>query len=131
MFLILASAAQNAIATDLTDTLLSGNLHLYSSATTSTAALNHNVAAGSVKEILEVRVHLSASVSSGTLATKIDAATGTYWDVVLDSGDLANKTDYVFRPTRPIVLKATDALNVSFANPGAKTWGVEVIWRKP
>lgn len=127
--LISLCAALGFGATNTIDTLVSGQARIWSSVTTTSKALDVNLAAEAVKEIHEVRVHLGDAASSGTITIKIDSV-GSYWDVVLAKETFSGSfSDYVFRPARPVILKKTDKLNVYYNNLGGKVCGVEIIWR--
>jgi len=124
LFLLLASPL---FATATTDTLVSGYLGVYSSVTTGTAAISAVLTPAMCAEIMEVRLHLSVAATSGTLVSKIDEV-GDDYDFVINSGTITSAS-YVWQPTRPVFLKPTDLLDISWENAAGRVWGIEIIWR--
>lgn len=79
-------------------------------------------------QIEEVRVHLSAGGAATDLTITVDSAAGAAYDVVLLTQAMNGVSNLVFQPTRPYVFSAGDEIDIAYANGGAATYGVEVIY---
>lgn len=105
--------------------------NLSNSAATGTGALAHTLAPARTFRLLEVRLHLSAAATQDTLTLTIDSALGAAYDAVLDSPqDMTGLSEYVFRPTTPVILMKGDEIDFAWANNDARTFGLEIIYQE-
>jgi len=81
-------------------------------------------------DLQQVAIHLDAVGASGTLTIVNDNGAGAAYDTTLLSIDMTAVQNYLWIPARPFRLKATDKLNITWANAGGKTYGIEVVWSK-
>jgi len=94
---------------------------------TGSTAIAMTVAPGMKWQLKEVRVHLSAG-GAGNLTITIDSGTNAAYDCVLKTQDMTSVTDLHYQPTRPVILEAGDEVDIAWANAGAATYGVEVVY---
>lgn len=78
--------------------------------------------------LAEVRLHLSAAGGAGNFTITMDSLEGVEYDAILSSTDMTALQDKDYAPDNPPRIRATDALKLEWANAGAKTWGLEVIY---
>lgn len=81
-----------------------------------------------VWQVEEVRLHLSAAGGANDFAITLDAGAGAAYNAVLLTEDMTTVTDLIWRPDRPVVLKATDELEFTWTNGSGRTFGLEVVW---
>lgn len=93
---------------------------------TGSAALSLEVAPGRPWQLEEIRIHLNAAGGSGNLTVTLDSVSGAAYNAVLLKQDMAQITDFVFAPERPMTFNAGDKIVIAWANSGGKTYGVEV-----
>ena len=104
--------------------------NLSNSAATGAGALAHTLAPARTLRLLEVRMHLSAAATQDTLTLTIDSALGAAYDSVLDSQDMTGLSEYVFRPTTPVILMKGDEIDFSWTNTDGRTFGLEAIYQE-
>lgn len=97
---------------------------------TGSAAISTTLSPSHSAILKEVRIHLSAVGGSGILTITLDNGTGSAYDLVLLSQDMTSISDLLYQPTKPIELKSTDAVVISYANAGSKTYGLEILYSK-
>ena len=95
---------------------------------TGAAAIAMTVAPAVAFQIEEVRVYLSAGGAATNLTITIDSAAGAAYDTVLLTQAMNAVTDLAWQPTRPFILSPGDEIDIAYANGGAATYGVEVIY---
>lgn len=101
----------------------------YTQATaTGSAAINTTVTPGVAARLEQLTLHLSAAGGAGNLTVTLDNGTGAAYDAVLLTQDMTSVTDLLWVPQKPILLKATDALVIAWANASSRTYGLEVWW---
>lgn len=77
----------------------------------------------------QVRLHANAAMANENATIAIDSGHAVTYDTVLHTFSTNAITDYVWIPARPIVIDATDELDVNCANTNNRTWGIEVVYR--
>ena len=103
-------------------------MSLMTTRATGSSAIATTVAPGRPFQLEEVRIHLSAAGGAGNLTVTMDAGAGSAYDTVLQTQDMTSVTDYVWKPTRPIVCThASDEIDIAWANTNSKTYGLTVI----
>jgi hypothetical protein len=84
------------------------------------------------KYICDVRVHLSgAGATTDTLTATLNSGVYSEYDMVFLSQSLSGLTNYHWIPTREFIIDDQDSLTFALGNGNARTWGIEIIWRKP
>lgn len=79
-------------------------------------------------KIEQMIIHLSAAGAAGDLTVTLDNGTGAAYDAILLTQSMVSVVDYVWIPARSIYLKATDHLDIVWANASNRTYGIEVVW---
>jgi len=99
---------------------------------TGAAAIDFTVAPITQFQLNEVRVHLSAGGAATNLTITLVAAAseGTEYDQVLLTQAMGAVTDVILLPAQPHDFVAGDAIVVEYANGGAVTYGLDVIWSR-
>lgn len=78
--------------------------------------------------LFHVSVHLSsAPTTPGVLTVSIDATDGAAYDVVLESQEMAGKTDFSFIPATPLLLEDGDQIKIDYANADGRTYGYRIV----
>jgi hypothetical protein len=95
---------------------------------TGAANIAMTVAPAVAFQIEEVRVHLSAGGAATNLTITVDSGTAAAYDIVLLTQAMNGVTDLVWQPDRPYIFSAGDEIDIAYANGGAATYGVEVIY---
>ena len=79
-----------------------------------------------------VRYHQLNPNSSGTITIQMDAAAGSQHDVILQTKDMSTSPttvmDWVWQPTRPVLLDADDKTSFTFRPDSNTTGGVTIVW---
>lgn len=76
--------------------------------------------------LISVTAHVGvAPASAGSLTVTLNAVAGAAYDTLLHSVSMIGVTDLVWTPDEPIYLKSGDAIDVAYANPDARTVGVQ------
>ena len=79
--------------------------------------------------LIVMRCHLSAAGGAGNLTVTLDSIFGAAYNCVLLTQDMTAVTDLVWSPDKDSgALAVGDKLVIEWANAGAKTYGLEVIW---
>lgn len=90
-------------------------------------ALTGPVPAGAAYRLMSVALHLSAApASAGSLTVTLDSAAGGNYDTLLQSASMVGVTDYVWQPDTDLILYGGDAVDVAYANPDARVYGVQI-----
>jgi len=97
---------------------------------TGAVAINHTLAPTTQFQLNEVRVHLSAGGAATNLTITLTAAAGAAYNQVLLTQAMAAVTDVILLPAQPHDFVAGDAIVVAYANGGAATYGLDVIWSR-
>ena len=91
------------------------------------------VPASEVYKIEHVTLHLSpAPTTSENFTITLNAASGSEYDMLLQSADLSSSstTDLVWYPDGDLYLTGGDSLDIAFANTDGVTYGLQVVWSK-
>lgn len=106
-------------------------LRKITAAGTSAIALSGSIASGGSAEMVSLTVHLStaAPTSAGSLTVTLNAHAGSTYDTVLSSVSMVGVTDLLYRPTAPVYLEGSDAIDVAYTNPDARTYGAQLTVR--
>jgi len=83
------------------------------------------LAAGNIR-IVGVMLHLSSVGGNENFTMSIDSAAGEAYDTVLLSQDMHNLTD--LNSTDGFIIPSGDTLSITFANTGAATYGLTVLY---
>jgi len=97
---------------------------------TGAAAIAHTLAPTTQFQLNEVRVHLDAGGAATDLTITLTAAAGAAYNQVLLTQDMGGVTDIILLPAQPHDFVAGDAIVVAYANGGAATYGLDVIWSR-
>lgn len=90
-------------------------------------SVSASVPVGATYRLVSVGVHLSAApTSAGSITVTLDAGQGSDYDTLLQTASLVGVTDYVWLPDEDYFLVGGDAVNVAYANPDHRTYGVRV-----
>lgn len=81
----------------------------------------HKNAAG-----FELRIHLSAAASGGTLLVDVGSAAGDAYGCNLETFSMSGTTDYA--RTFDNRIKASDTVRIRWENAGGVTYGIEIVW---
>jgi hypothetical protein len=76
----------------------------------------------------EIRIHLSKAGGGGNFTATVDSATGAAYDINLITQDMTIVTDLIWQPEHPIQFFVGDEIDFAWANAGAATYGMTVIW---
>ena len=104
-------------------------VYAQSAKATGAAAIASTLAPGTAWQLEGIKVHLSAAGGAGDLTATIDHGTGAEYDIVILRKDMTSVVDYVWKLERPMEFGEDDELDLAWANAGAKTYGLEVIWK--
>lgn len=95
-----------------------------------TGAISVTVAPNEPWELCEIRLHLSAGGAATDLTVTVDSANGSKHDTVLYTLAMNGVADVNYRwNPEPIFTNRKDKVVVAYANGGAATWGLEVIYK--
>ena len=97
---------------------------------TGAAAIDFTVAPTTQFQLNEVRVHLSAGGAATNLTITLMAADGPEYSQVLLTQAMGAVTDIILLPAQPHDFVAGDGIVVEYANGGAATYGLDVIWSR-
>jgi len=79
----------------------------------------------------QLRLHLNAvAVDVEDFTVTLDATSGVEYDANLLTQPMAAVEDVAWIPDNPITLQRGDVLNIAYANTSARTWGLEIVYRK-
>ena len=110
-----------------------GNVSAFRATATSTTPLSVTVKSTTgYWALLDVKLHLSAAGSTGSLQVKIDSGTAAAYDTLLLSESLTAVTDIYWQPTRPIEFSASDEVDITWeSSPGSSaiTYGLEATYK--
>ena len=82
-------------------------------------------------ELVCVKLHLSAAGGAAeNFTVTVNSATLAAHDTVLLSQDMNTVTDVFWLPEQPIPIVNDDVIDFAYANSNARTYGLEVIFRK-
>ncbi len=77
-----------------------------------------------------VKLHLNGvGGAAENFTITINSATGSAYDVVLFSQDMAAVTDILWVPDQPIPIVNNDPVDFAYANSNTKTYGLEVTYK--
>jgi len=93
---------------------------------TGAAAVNTTLTKGTAGYFESFKIHLSAAGAAGNLIIKIDNGLGATYDVPILTQDMTLITDIYWQPVRPIRLKSTDTVVITWANASTRTYALEV-----
>ena len=97
---------------------------------TGATAIAYSFAPAKAREVVEVRLHLSAAGGAAEdLTITHNSALGAAYDVVKATQAMAAVQDYTWVPDRPHQLAIGDSLDIAYANSNSRTYGLEVIYR--
>ena len=96
---------------------------------TGAAAIAETLAPGVAWQLEGISVHLSAAGGAGDLTATVDHSVGSAYDLVVLTQDMTSTTDYIWHLERPLEFDADTELDIAWANAGAKTYGLEIIWK--
>lgn len=94
---------------------------------TGSTAMALNYTAEHNEFLREVRLRLSAAGASGTLVVALDSIEGPEHDAILLTQPMALVESLIWQPDAPMALLPGDIINVTWANAGGKTYGLDVI----
>ena len=81
-------------------------------------------------EFLGFALHLNAAcATTEDLEIAVDADKGSAWDFKIYDEDMNGTQDIIWQPSEPVILAAKDLVEFSWANAGAKTWGLTIFSR--
>lgn len=90
-------------------------------------AVSASVPAGMCYRLVSVGVHLSAApTTAGSITVKLNAREGSDYDTLLQTAALPGLTDWVWLPDQDYLVMGGDAVDVAYANPDHRTYGVRV-----
>jgi hypothetical protein len=96
---------------------------------TGAAAVAMTIAPGVAWQLEEIRLHLSAAGGAAeNLTATMDAGAGAVYDTVILTQAMAAVVDLIYKPARPHIFSATDALVIAYANTNTRDYGIEVYW---
>ena len=93
---------------------------------TGSGAIAYTLLAGSNIRVIGVMLHLSSVGGNEDFTMSIDSAAGEAYDTVLLSQDMHNLTD--LNSTDGFIIPSGDTLKINFANSGAATYGLTVLY---
>jgi len=93
---------------------------------TGSGAIAYTLLAESNIRIIGVMLHLSDAGGNEDFVMSIDSAAGEAYDTVLLSQDMHNLTD--LNSTDGFIVPQGDTLSITFANTGAATYGLTVLY---
>lgn len=80
-------------------------------------------------QLSEIRLHLGAGGAASDLTVTIDSSSGSAFDTVLYTKAMSGVTDVDYRwNPEPRFTHKNDKVIIAYANAGAATWGLEVIY---
>ncbi len=77
----------------------------------------------------EVRIHLQAASAAENFITRIDAAKGHQWDVILDTIAMSALVDASYLPIRPRYGLKGDKIRITYPNASTVEYGLTIVWR--
>ena len=90
-------------------------------------AVSAEVPAGMAYRVISVGAHFSAApTTAGSLTVTLDAKEGSEYDTLLQTASMVGITDWLWQPDQDLILVAGDQVDVAYANPDARTYGVRV-----
>ena len=93
---------------------------------TGSGAIAYTLLAGRNIRVLGVMLHLSSTGVNEDFTMSIDSAAGEAYDTVLFSQDMNHLTDLYL--TDGFIIPQGDSLSITFANTGAATYGLTVLY---
>ena len=93
---------------------------------TGSGAIAYSLLASSNIRIVGIMLHLSTVGGNENFTVSIDSAAGSAYDTVLMSQDMHNLTD--LNSTDGFIIPQGDTLSITFANTGAATYGLTVLY---
>ena len=66
---------------------------------------------------------------AGNFTVKVDSGEGSEYTATLSTTDMTAVADARYAPDRWVFLRVKDHILLEWANAGAKTWGLEVIYK--
>jgi len=107
--------------------------HLRKDYVTGSSAIALSVSIIKPTKVIGLTLHLSAAPSTGeNFEIKLNANVGTAYDAVLHSVDLStgSTTDLIWYPDGDLFLETGDALDISYPNTDAGTYGLQVTTKE-
>jgi len=101
---------------------------MYRHIATAGGALDLTVTPTEAGQLEGVRITLGAASAAENLTISLVSALGPEYNVTLDLEAMSGLTYYVWQPTRPHPFFKGDGIRVQYANSGAVTWGLEILW---
>ena len=90
-------------------------------------AVSAEAPSGQSYRLVSVTVHFSAApAAAGSLTVTLDAAEGADHDVLLQTESMVGLTDYVWLPEQDYLIMPGDAVDVAYANPDSRVYGVRI-----
>ncbi len=96
---------------------------------TGAGAINETVENTEAWLLDEVRIHLQAASAAENFITRIDAAKGHQWDVILDTIAMSALLDASYLPTRPRYGLKGDKIRITYPNANTVEYGLTIVWR--
>lgn len=95
---------------------------------TGSGAISETFTPSGAFQVEAVRVHFdTAPAAVSNITISIDHASGAVYDIVLKVDDLNGVKDYLNQFARPHQFISGSSIIVTYANPSARTWGLEVV----
>lgn len=89
--------------------------------------LSASVPEGSAYRLMHVTLHLSAApVTAGNLTVTLNGEGGSNYDTLLKTASMVGVTDWTWQPDTDLILLGGDAVDVAYANPDARVYGVQI-----
>jgi len=91
------------------------------------AAVSATVPSGAVYRLVSVTAHFDAApAAAGSLTVTLNASEGADHDVLLQSQSMVGVTSYVWLPDQDYLVMPGDAVDVAYANPDSRVYGVRI-----
>lgn len=95
---------------------------------TGSGALSETITPSSAFQFEEIRIHFNtAPAAVGNIVVSIDHAKGPEYDIVIKIDDLNGLADYIHQANRPHQFPSGSSIVITYANPSARTYGLEVV----
>lgn len=100
------------------------------SSDTGSGAISDSIPIGdqTVRKMMSVSVHLNAApTSAGSVTVTLNNNLGAAYDLLLNTQSMIAVTDYLWQPDYDVWLLPGDSLDIAYANPDSKTFGLTVL----
>lgn len=95
---------------------------------TGAGAISKTVSPNKDGALDSVRIQLSGASAAENFVVSIVSASGSEYNVPLNTKAMSALTSYVYQPTRPIPFFSGDQIKIAYANSNLVTYGLEILW---